>query len=320
MRLIVEKKLRRLWKNKRNAGFAVSLLMIPGMVSAIIIPSQIAGDRYSKPEVSVHFTQSENHSASEINNPIKPRTLRLMTLNLAHGRKDSASQLLLNKSAIRKNLDAISQVIVRETVDVVAFQEADGPCLWSGNFDHINYLAEQGNFEFSTRGEHIKTRGFSYGTAIISKNPLKNAQSIRFEESYPTFPKGFIISSINWEGIPGQVIDVVSLHLDFSRKSVRRHQVDELIGILTQNKQPIVIMGDFNCSWNHSDSPLGTLTRKLKLKAYDPDNPSPKTFPLTGKRLDWILISEDLDFISYETLADPLSDHLAVIAEIQPAD
>jgi endonuclease/exonuclease/phosphatase family metal-dependent hydrolase len=34
-------------------------------------------------------------------------------------------------------------------------------------------------------------------------------------------------------------------------------------------------------------------------------------------RLDWILISEELDFAAYETLPDRLSDHLAVVADLR---
>ena len=35
-----------------------------------------------------------------------------------------------------------------------------------------------------------------------------------------------------------------------------------------------------------------------------------------ARRLDWILISTDLDFISYAVWPDVVSDHLGVVAEI----
>ena len=35
------------------------------------------------------------------------------------------------------------------------------------------------------------------------------------------------------------------------------------------------------------------------------------------KRLDWILISEELEFVSYQVLPDIVSDHLPLIVEIR---
>jgi hypothetical protein len=35
-------------------------------------------------------------------------------------------------------------------------------------------------------------------------------------------------------------------------------------------------------------------------------------------RLDWILVSDELEFGGYRTLPDQLSDHLGVVAEIRP--
>jgi len=37
-------------------------------------------------------------------------------------------------------------------------------------------------------------------------------------------------------------------------------------------------------------------------------------------RLDWILVSEELDFVRYVTLPDRLSDHLGVVAEVRRLD
>ncbi len=41
------------------------------------------------------------------------------------------------------------------------------------------------------------------------------------------------------------------------------------------------------------------------------------TFPLWKMRLDWILISPQLAFVSYEVLPDTLSDHRGVVSEIR---
>jgi endonuclease/exonuclease/phosphatase family metal-dependent hydrolase len=41
------------------------------------------------------------------------------------------------------------------------------------------------------------------------------------------------------------------------------------------------------------------------------------TFPKTGRRLDWILVSPQLEFADHRILDDPISDHYAVVAEIR---
>ena len=52
------------------------------------------------------------------------------------------------------------------------------------------------------------------------------------------------------------------------------------------------------------------------LRAFEPHAEGLETFHLLGKRLDWILISPELEFISYDVLPDVLSDHRAVMSEI----
>jgi endonuclease/exonuclease/phosphatase family metal-dependent hydrolase len=59
------------------------------------------------------------------------------------------------------------------------------------------------------------------------------------------------------------------------------------------------------------------LTETLGLRAFEPHWRSP-TFPANRprRRLDWILISRELDFRGYGTLPIHLSDHLLVMADL----
>ena len=52
------------------------------------------------------------------------------------------------------------------------------------------------------------------------------------------------------------------------------------------------------------------------LKAHQPENSKLITFPLLGKRLDWVLISPGLEFSSYEVIGTDISDHRGVLAEL----
>ena len=57
------------------------------------------------------------------------------------------------------------------------------------------------------------------------------------------------------------------------------------------------------------------LAKALSLKVWKPEE-NVVTYPSRGTRLDWILISKELQFRSHGVLPDELSDHRAVVAEI----
>ena len=247
-------------------------------------------------------------------------SLKVMTLNAAHGRKDGSHQLLQKRAAIKANLNDIALILKREKPDIVALQETDGPSAWSGGFDHVRHLAHRAEYPFSVRGEHVKGKRNVYGTALLSALPLHTPVSIRFSPSPPTFSKGAVISTIQWPGSLDLSIDVISVHLDFARKSIRKKQARELVDRLKAQGRPLIVMGDFNCELTSSETTLPFLTDKLGLEAYRPEAKDLHTYPLSGRRLDWILTSPELEFSNYSVFHDTLSDHLGVVAELRLAD
>jgi endonuclease/exonuclease/phosphatase family metal-dependent hydrolase len=89
-------------------------------------------------------------------------------------------------------------------------------------------------------------------------------------------------------------VKFVSVHLDFSRRSVRRSQIDEMVGILGKIDGPFVLMGDFNTDWLTEDSSLKYLAVQLGLEVFEPHAEGLATYGDKGTRLDWILISPEL--------------------------
>jgi endonuclease/exonuclease/phosphatase family metal-dependent hydrolase len=255
--------------------------------------------------------------------PSDAPSLRLMTLNIAHARREAQHQALLGPPALRHNLAAIAAVLRRESADVVALQEADGPSAWSGDFDHVATLAELGDFAHAFRGEHnpfsFGRFDLSSGTALLSRYPLAGARSRAFLESWRD-TKGFVAATVEPAGLPGAAIDVVSIHLDFLAARIRRRQVEQLVETFRDRERPLVVMGDFNCEWSERRRSLDLLRRELKLRP--PAAPAHATFPSWRPlvRLDWILVSDELEFASYETLPDRLSDHLGVVAGVRLRD
>ncbi len=246
-------------------------------------------------------------------------TLKVMTLNIAHGRSTGFHQLLQSRSTVVRNLDQIRKVLKRERPDLLGLQEADGPSFWSGNFNHVNYLADNQFFYQYVRGKHADGMNLSYGTALLSSLELEDPLAITFAPAVAAAPKGFVVATINWPGQGFTEVDVVSVHLAALRKSLRKEQATELARTIAERGKPTIIMGDLNAGWNGGTSALHLLVEALDLKTYLPHDDKLVTFPKFNERLDWILVSREFDFVSYKVLPDPVSDHRGVIAELVPS-
>jgi endonuclease/exonuclease/phosphatase family metal-dependent hydrolase len=220
------------------------------------------------------------------------------------------------------NLDAVAAVIKRERPDVLAVQEADAPSTWSGSFDHVQRLAAATGYPHIHHGIHFDTdkRGLKleYGTALLAHCVFDTPASFRFA-ARPLDTKGFVTAEIEFDGRP---LLVASAHLDARSASIRSRQVEKMISCLSSSGKPIVLMGDLNSRWSHEDDAVRLLASRLGLHAYRPDQPGLATFRANGpnKRIDWILISPELEFVDYRVWPDQLSDHLAVTADLRWRD
>lgn len=243
-------------------------------------------------------------------------TLRLMTLNIAHGRGTSPHQLLTTASRHRRNLDRVAAVVERHQPHLLALQEADGECSWSGGFDHVRYLQQAGNFDQIARNDLVTSQRLQHGVALLSQFPLQQTHTLRFDAAPITTPKGLVLATIAWPGHPALQIDVVSVHLEAFRAGVRDNQVTQMIDFLARRDNPLIIMGDMNTGWNGRGQVLSRLAGALGLEAHRPQSREHISLPMLRRRIDWIFISGELEFIGYETLAESISDHRAVIAEV----
>jgi endonuclease/exonuclease/phosphatase family metal-dependent hydrolase len=244
----------------------------------------------------------------------------VLTLNLAHGRDDSLNQLLVGKQQTYRNLDDIADLLLQISPDVAAFQEADAPSGWSGNFSHVEYLADKTGWANYVHGQHADGWLYAFGTAILSRHHFSATRLHTFSPSFPTTTKGFVAATVDWQrNDEALALTVISVHLDFSRESVRQAQIEELIDYAATLTGPFVVAGDFNDEWNDDDSSIRELMERLKLKAFQPHAEHLGTYKSTdGKRLDWILLSEGLEFLTYNVVTEEISDHYAVVAEIMP--
>jgi endonuclease/exonuclease/phosphatase family metal-dependent hydrolase len=289
----------------QNALIRIIFVLLP-----IVCQAASSSMPSEKPASGVENSMDRPHQGS----------LKVLSLNVAHGRKDALNQVFLKKADFENNLAVIAEMLVASDADIVALQEADGPSYWSGEFDHVAALAEDANYSWFERASHAQSLVFDYGTALLSRQPFEEVLNHTFEPSPPTMSKGLILGQIRWQSVgnPGkaQLVDVISVHLDFSRKKVRQQQIGEIVQALKERHHPAIILGDFNSDWFSEASIVKELAEKASLQVYRPEATDLGTYKDGSKRLDWILISEELEFLDYRVLPDVVSDHRAVFAEI----
>ncbi|MEL7061949.1 MAG: endonuclease/exonuclease/phosphatase family protein [Acidobacteriota bacterium] len=248
--------------------------------------------------------------------------LRLLSLNLAHGRLTARHQSLVPRRDTERNLERVAAVVRDEGVDLAALQEADGPSAWSGNFDHVATIARLGGLSDHVRGEHNPFRLGRYdlrsGTALVSAWKLAHVESRRFGLNWRD-TKGFVVASVRiprWDDLE---IDLVSVHLDFLRPTIRRRQVERMVETLRRRDRPRVLLGDLNCCFVLEPSTLRFVEKRLDVRMHAPAAGSLPTYPARRprRRLDWIMASRHFEFVDYRTLDRTLSDHRAVIADLR---
>ncbi len=267
------------------------------------------------------FPAPKDHEAPSAQVPAKPDDhLRFFSLNVAHARRNVPAKPFLRRSTAQRNLADIADTLRQLTPDVVALQEVDGPSTWSGNFDHVASLARQAGLSDHYRGNHnaFGFGGFRYaaGTALLSRQPLLDPLSHRFAVSWRD-TKGFVVAAVEVPEWGGVEVDVVSVHLDFLRPTVRRKQILRMVEALGERGRPLVVLGDLNCCWHHEPRSMDLLVRTLGLQAHEPETLE-ATYPAhrPRRRIDWILVSPQLGFSGYHTVRAPLSDHLVLVADL----
>ncbi len=293
-------------------------VIIPFLIIGIVIiltvlslPFLISGQVAAIP-VSYFFEQNiPNHKPHYENNAFS-----VMTLNLGHGRGTGMHQILQGRSGISRNADTVAGTIKREHVDITALQEVDGPGFWNGGLDLIEHLAESSGCPHGIWTKNVETAALSYGTAILSDFPYAHAESYTFKARPFILPKGFTIGIFKVSENPEQHVCVVSVHLGPFLPAMRRVQARIMIEYLKEVNYPIVIAGDFNCGVN-ARSALNLICGELNLKAWKPGANNLGTHFPGNRRLDWILISDELEFLDYRVIEERLSDHSAVRAVIR---
>ncbi|MFC1691227.1 endonuclease/exonuclease/phosphatase family protein [Nanoarchaeota archaeon] len=147
--------------------------------------------------------------------------------------------------------------------------------------------------------------------AIISRQTLEN---VKYHE-LSVGAKRLVIEAVI---TTPKKLTLLLVHLALKKKT-RQKQLDEIKDLVNKQKNPVILMGDFN-TFDGKDE-LELLLKNTDL--LDPQKNIPKknkcTFPCFNpkKRLDYILVSKGIKVNKYQVLDFQLSDHLPILMDFE---
>ncbi|MGW0078329.1 endonuclease/exonuclease/phosphatase family protein [Streptomyces cellulosae] len=157
-----------------------------------------------------------------------------------------------------------------------------------------------------------------YGVAVLSRYPVLHAEnheitrlSTQTPDPVPAPAPGFAEIEIRVKGVRTHVY---STHLDYrADPSIRAAQVDDMLGILADDRGPKILVGDFNAE--PSAPELAPLWHTLCDAAPDAGLTYPAVAP--QKRIDLITVSDGIAVTDARTHATDASDHRPVVADLR---
>ncbi len=256
------------------------------------------------------------------------RRLRLITFNIAHGRGLTPIQGLTSSRKLRVNLRKIAHLLGTLGADLVAMQEVDECSVWSGSFDHLDYLRAHAGFPHAAFGINNRRSGLvnlCYGNAILSRFPIVETETIVFGKRR-VGEKGFLFAEID---VGGRIVPLVNLHLHFGSRRKRLLQLDLLITWLRTKQRergdawavPPIVCGDFNTPDTKDDATAALLSHLCDYGDYHLHPPLGPTFPspLPRRALDFVFIPPGCRVVHSEVIRSFLSDHRPVMVEFSVA-
>lgn len=258
-----------------------------------------------------------------------PCRLRILTLNIAHGRGLSTYQGFHSTRGIKRNLQKIARLLERYNADIVAMQEVDENSHWNRNIHLLDFLKEEVGYSYSCLRVHNRRGGrlpLAYGNGVLSRFPIEYADHRAFGTE-KLGGKGFAYTE---HALPDGCLPVVNLHLDYKSRLRRIEQIERLISFLEERHaqksdkaylSPIVC-GDFNSRAGKSEDAV------MHLFNYLQEDCAYQLYPKEGRTFHSVLPVHGLDFVfvppSYkvlhcEIIRSYVSDHRPVLVDIEIA-
>lgn len=225
------------------------------------------------------------------------------------------------------SLAAVTSAIRASNPDIVALQEVD--VRWSSRSE----FADQAALIARALGMHVRFAPIydipdtgvarparQFGVAVLSRYPVvrfsnhpQTRHSTQEPDAAPRPQPGLLEVVLD---VHGQQVRVFNTHLDYrADPAVRRQQVAEMLDVIGIWNGPMIVFGDLNADPSASElQPLFARVRDAWPRGGDPGHTMPSSAP--AKRIDYVLVSDDIRVVHTAVPPTTASDHRPVVAEL----
>jgi len=215
------------------------------------------------------------------------------------------------------DLRRISEVILRDSPDLVALQEVDRGVRRTNGLDEIAELARLTRMDYAF-APNLDFQGGKYGVAVLSRYPILAIDHRRYANKRESERRGFIRVEMM---VKGRKINFVTTHLDYQFADGRLFETEQLLKALESVEGPLIVTGDFN------DEPTGASYKLMLSNFTDAWSDAMSgaggglTYPADKpvKRIDYVFVGKSRGVSAKgaavrSTLA---SDHLPLVVDLE---
>jgi endonuclease/exonuclease/phosphatase family metal-dependent hydrolase len=207
----------------------------------------------------------------------------------------------LNKDMFPSLFDIIDFLRI-ENADIICLQEVNESA--KAGFQ-VSSLKEDLDM-YSHFGANVVKLGANYGLATYSRYKIISQNHIYL--SSKTEQRGMLHTVVKL-GF-GRRLNIINLHLGLS-DSERKKQLKEVENFVKGLNNPYIVVGDFN------DGSMDINEKIFKDAAMNTNKDNILTFSTALDRIDYILVSPDIEVKDYDVLMKNMSDHYPIIAKFK---
>ena len=222
--------------------------------------------------------------------------LRVATFNVKHG----------DNGGGRVDLRRLGSACAGLGADVLAVQEVDRFARRAGFRDEMRVIARATGLQ-AVFGEAARRRWRTYGNVLLARGPITDVEVIRLPRPGDGEQRVVIVARVDVDGVG---LTVGATHLSF-RAGEGLPQLEVVLDALGRRVGPRLLLGDLNLGPEVVEPAVAAAGYRLA--------PTGPTFPagVPRTRIDFVAVS-GLEVVAASTPKPGMSDHLPVVADLQP--